>query len=288
MTTLSLSEQEFQHLRQFIEKECGIAVGDAKSYLIETRLARIATEAGCDTVAALSQKLLADPKSALRDEIVDAMTTNETMWFRDGGPWNVLEEALLPKFCDELKAGAKRRIRIWSAASSTGQEPYSVAITILDYLEAQRPPGVTAASFEIIGTDISPSALFVGISGRYDKLAISRGLGDERRDKYFEVSGRAWSLTKTVKDMVALHQFNLMEPYTRFGKFDLILCRNVLIYFSIDLKRDILDRLSGSLVNEGALIIGGSESLQGALGHFRMCQNEGNFYYKVKASRGKP
>ena len=282
MSGLRLTDDEFELLRTFIKQECGIAVGDEKSYLIETRLGRMAVDADCDSFAEFHTKLKSDPRGKLRDKIVDAMTTNETSWFRDNGPWVILSKVLLGEFCEALQSGAAKKIRIWSAACSTGQEPYSMAISILEYLRDEAPPGVKEESFEIIATDISSSALFMSMSGRYDRLSISRGLEEHLRDRYFEQSGKIWLLNDRVKKMVKFHKFNLMESFDRFGKLDLVLCRNVLIYFSNELKKDIVTRIAGSLVDDGAFLVGASESLQGALAEFAMRQCEGNFYYRVK------
>lgn len=282
MSGLELTRDEFELLRSFIKKECGIAVGDEKSYLIETRLGRMAVEAGCDSFAEFHTQLTKNPRGKLRDKIVDAMTTNETLWFRDSGPWAVLDKVLLAEFCDALQSGRKKKVRIWSAACSTGQEPYSVAISILEHLRDQAPPGVKEESFEIIATDICSSALFMSMSGRYDRLSISRGLEPELRDRYFETSGNTWVLSDSVKKMVSFQKFNLMDSFDRFGKLDLVLCRNVLIYFSNELKKDIVSRIAGSLVDNGAFLIGASESLQGALAEFAMKQVDGNFFYRIK------
>jgi chemotaxis protein methyltransferase CheR len=282
MTMLDLPSEEFEALRAFIKKQCGIAVGDEKSYLIETRLSRLVTETGCDSFAAFHDMLVANPQGKLRDQIVDAMTTNETHWFRDGGPWAILNKALLEGFCSALQSGAKKKIRVWSAACSTGQEPYSIAMSILEHLRDKAPPGVKEESFEIIATDISPSALFISISGRYDRLSIHRGLDGAFRDRYFEASGNTWLLSDRVKKMVSFQKFNLMDSFVRFGELDLVMCRNVLIYFSHELKKDIVSRISESLVDDGSLIIGASESLQGALAGFVMNQCDGNFFYRAK------
>ncbi len=282
MSAMTLSKEEFELLRDFVKKECGIAVGDEKSYLIETRLSTLVIEAGCDSFGDFHKKVIEDSRSPLRDKIIDAMTTNETLWFRDAGPWTVLRKALLPKYCEQLQSGERKKIRIWSAASSTGQEPYSLALTILQYLEEESLPGVKEESFEIFGTDLSPSALFVAISGRYDGLSISRGLEPDLRDRYFEKEGRVYSLCDRVKSRVTFKQFNLMDSFDPFGTFDLVLCRNVLIYFSPELKRDIVGRIAGTLSEGGNFMVGASESLQGCLSRFSMKQAEGQFFYQAK------
>ena len=283
MSGMALSKEEFELLRGFVKKQCGIAVGDEKSYLIETRLSTLVIEAGCESFGDFYEKVNSDARSSLRDKIIDAMTTNETLWFRDAGPWSILQKALMPKFCDQLQSGERKKIRIWSAASSTGQEPYSLAMSIVRYLEEAGLPGVKEEAFEILATDLSPSALFVAISGRYDGLSISRGLEPDLRDKYFEKNGRVFSLCDRIKSRVTFKQFNLMESFEPFGKFDLVLCRNVLIYFSTELKRDIVERIAGTLTEEASFMVGASESLQGCLSKFSMRQADGQFFYQFKS-----
>ncbi|MCP4003891.1 MAG: protein-glutamate O-methyltransferase CheR [bacterium] len=285
MTAPALSDQEFLDLRTFIEAKSGITVGDSKRYLIETRLVRLVTEVGCSSFSELHQRLVVNPKSALAEKVVDAMTTNETLWFRDQGPWKILNSALLPKFTEALKSGQKRRIRIWSAACSTGQEPYSIAMSILEHI-ASEAPSIKEDAFEIVGSDLSPSALFVATSGRYDRLSIERGLSPEFRERYFEESEDSWAVQPRVKSMVRLERRNLCDPFDALGSFDLVLCRNVLIYFSATMKRDIVSRLAERLAPGGAFIIGASESLQGMMGRFKMKQSAGNFYYE-SAEGGK-
>ncbi len=283
MKKLELSSEEFDLLRNFVQKECGIAVGDEKSYLIQTRLASLVSEEDCDSFGAFYAKARSASGSKLRDKIIDAMTTNETLWFRDQGPWHVINRQFLPACCAELQSGTRRRVRIWSAAASTGQEPYSVAISILEFLRENAFPGVKEESFEILGTDISPSALFIAISGRYDGLSIKRGLEEEVRDRYFEKKGRVWAISDRVKRMVRFQRFNLMDGFMGLGHFDLVLCRNVLIYFEADLKRDIVDRMVGILGNSGTLIVGASESLQGCAARLQLVQLDRQFFYRVKA-----
>ena len=282
MSRLELGKDEFTALRDFVQEMSGIAVGDEKSYLIETRLATLVVEAGCDSFMEFHKLISADKSSPFRDKVVDAMTTNETLWFRDKGPWTILEKELIKRFCEELQSGKRQKVRIWSAAASTGQEAYSVGITILDYLKEHPMPGVKEESFEICGTDLSPSALFIAISGRYDGLSVSRGLDPDVRDEYFEQAGRVWKVQDRVKKMVKFQKYNLMDSYAPFGHFDLVLCRNVLIYFSPDLKRDIVARITETQGSDGSLIVGASESLQGCLSKLALRQCDGQFYYQVK------
>jgi chemotaxis protein methyltransferase CheR len=227
---ISISQEEFDLLRKYIQENCGILVGDEKSYLIESRLAQLVVENGCTDFMQFYLKTRQDTGGTLRDKIIDAMTTNETLWFRDNGPWKLFRETLIPDFIDVLKTGKKKRIRIWSAACSTGQEPYSLAMLIQDALEASHC-SVRPGQFEIIGTDISPSALFLAISGRYNQIAMSRGMDDIHKARYFVQKGRIWELKPDMRNRVTFKQFNLQHSFNMLGPFDLVLCRNVAIYF---------------------------------------------------------
>ncbi len=279
MTDLELTDATFKNLRDFIEKKCGIAVGDSKRYLIETRLSTLAKGVDCATFDEFHTKLVTSPNSNLADQVVDAMTTNETLWFRDQGPWSILNEKLLPECSGAVSRSEKNKIRIWCAAASTGQEPYSIAISILEHIR-NSGADVKPDAFRIVGTDLSPSALYVGTSGRYDRLAIERGLAPELRERYFVENDDTWDVNSQVKEMVQFEQRNLMEPFDALGRFDLVFCRNVLIYFSADLKRDIVTRIGERIVPGGAFIVGASESLQGMMGIFKMKQVSGNFFYQ--------
>ncbi|NCC50996.1 MAG: protein-glutamate O-methyltransferase CheR [Spartobacteria bacterium] len=280
---MNISQVEFDLLRGYIQEHCGILVGDEKSYLIESRLAQLVVENGCTDFRQFYQKAKNDTAGTLRDKIIDAMTTNETLWFRDGGPWALLREVILPEFIETLASGKKHRIRIWSAACSTGQEPYSIAMLLEDILSTPAGHGVRAEQFEIMATDISPSALFLAISGRYNQIAISRGLDQAHRDRYFEKKGAVWELKQTIRKRISFKQFNLQHSLAPLGSFDMVLCRNVAIYFSSDFKKDLFARIANVLHStEGYLLMGSTESLIGYTDAFNMLDKRGVIYYKVK------
>ena len=233
----SITVNEFKLLRDLIEQSCGIALGDEKAYLIETRLVGLMTENGCEDYGSFYRLVARDPENRLRDKIVDAMTTNETLWFRDTHPFVILRDKLLPPLGEELKAGNRFRIRIWSGASSTGQEAYSIAMTIHEFCRAN--PGLRPEQFEIMASDISPSALFLAKSGRYDEAALARGLGDERRSQFFHPDGKVWVVNDEVKRLVTFRKFNLQDSLEPLGHFDIVFLRYVCIYFSDPFKRQI-------------------------------------------------
>jgi chemotaxis protein methyltransferase CheR len=279
--TAKISDQEFDLLRGYIEEQCGIALGDEKAYLIETRLTKLMIENGCENFMEFYQLVKKDPRSALRDKIVDAMTTNETLWFRDVHPFTILKEKMLPAFADEVKAGRRTPIRIWSAASSTGQELYSTAITIHEYCRTQTT--LKPSHFELLGTDISPSALFIATAARYDQIAVNRGLPQDVRDRYFTQDGRVWKLNDEIRTMPTFKKFNLQDSPMSLGRFDLVFLRYVAIYFSDDFKKKIFSGLSRVLSPSGHLIIGAVESLRGYSEAFDLLSHAGGSYYKCKS-----
>ena len=276
----SISTTEFRLLRDLIEKLCGIALGDEKTYLVETRLAPLLAENGCQDFGAFYRLVSGEPSPQLRDKIVDAMTTNETLWFRDTHPFQILREKLLPQLAADLAAGNRFRIRIWSAASSTGQEPYSIAMTIHEFCRAN--PGVRPDQFEILASDISPSALFVAKLGRYDQAAIARGLPEPLRDRYFHQDGHVWTVNDELKRMVTFRKFNLQDSMEPLGRFDLVFLRYVAIYFSDGFKRQIYGGIARLLAPEGHLFISAVESLRGISDDFRQLTHGDGSYYQCQ------
>lgn len=270
---------EFKQLRDYIEERCGIALGEEKAYLIETRLTKLMALNGCEDFGQFYRLIRASKDQSLHDKIIDAMTTNETLWFRDGHPFFILKEKLLPQFADELRSGKRGKVRIWSAASSTGQEAYSIAMTILDYCRTH--PGLKPAQFEIVGTDISSSALFLAQNARYDAIAIKRGLPEELRDRFFKEDGRVWVVNDEVKSMAAFKKFNLQDSPASLGKFDIVFLRYVAIYFSLEFKQALISRIARSMNRPGGLIIGAVESLRGVSDEFEMKGHGGGYYYTL-------
>jgi len=216
--------------------------------------------------------------SRLRQRIMDAMTTNETSWFRDIYPFEILKEKLLP----EISQKQPRQIRVWSAACSTGQEPYSLSMMVQEYLSS-KPGGLPANTVQIIGTDISPRVLEAAKSGIYEGVAVSRGLPAERQARFFRETGDGgWEVSKNIKQRVSFRELNLMQSYTVMGRFDIIYCRNVLIYFSTELKRDILSRMAKCLNPGGFLVLGGSESISNYSDEFELIRWRNGVIYQLK------
>ncbi len=277
---MPITNNEFNLLRKYIEQHCGISVGDEKVYLVESRLSGLMVQNGCATFEEFYRKTLADPTLGLRDKIVDAMTTNETLWFRDTSPYRIFEEVVLRQMSNEIQQGKRKKIRIWCAACSTGQEPYSLAMTIHEF--ARKYSVLPMEYVEIISTDISPSALFLAIAGRYDKLSMSRGMTPDIQNRYFDQAGSIWVLKDKIKKMVTFKKFNLQENFINLGRFDIIFCRNVAIYFSDNFKRDLFKRMAQLLRPEGFLFLGASESISGYSTEYQILTHEKGMYYRVK------
>lgn len=270
---VALSREHYEEFRAFLEKACGIVLGDNKQYLVTSRLANLLVEYKIDNLRELIRRMQQISQRGLREAVIDAMTTNETLWFRDVHPFNILREKLLPEL---QRAGAP--IRIWSAACSSGQEPYSLSIAI----EECRTAGVVRQPVEIVATDLSRSMLEACRLAEYDQLSLGRGLSKERLKRFFDPqAGDRWRVKKEVSQRVRFQSLNLLDSYLSLGKFDIVFCRNVLIYFSGDRKADILKRIHATLRPGGYLILGASEGLTDAAQYYQMVQCSPGIIYKA-------
>ncbi len=277
MSIQPLTEKEFLKIRDLLVAICGIDLKPDQDYLVETRLTEVATEIGANTFGELHQAMVSNDE--LLNRVVDLMTTNETLWFRDDSCWNTIEQAILPQFLKKIKLGQK--VRVWSSASSTGQEAYSFIITIKEFLAKQGLDHLIS-NVEIVGSDISKAALYLAENARYDPFTISRGMDETRRDKYFVKENNSFKLSNDIKEHVSFQHFNLMNSFKPLGKFDLIFCRNVAIYFSREFKEELFLKISQSLTPDGILLLGATESLFGLQTNFES-QNCGNgIYFTLK------
>jgi len=274
--TSTITTEDYQSFRKFLEDACGIVLGDNKQYLVTSRLTKLISDNEIDSFSTLMKRMKVDGR--LRHHIMDAMTTNETSWFRDIYPFDILKEKLLP----ELIKTESRTIRIWSAACSTGQEPYSLSMMVQEYLQS-KPGSLSTNAVQIIGTDISPSVLAIAKSGVYEGVAVSRGLPQERKARFFRETSAGWEVSADIKKRVSFRELNLMQNYTLLGRFDIIYCRNVLIYFSIELKRDILARMAKCLNPGGFLVLGGSESITNYSDEFDLIRWRNGVIYQLKS-----
>lgn len=274
-----LSEEEYAAFRSFLEEASGILLGDNKHYLVSSRLKGLMAENNIASFGELLQALKRQSDSKLRHRIVDAMTTNETMWFRDVYPYEVLKEVILPEYAAKRAAS----LRIWSAAASTGQEPYSISITVQEFVTGKL--GMFSGGVSIAATDISPTVLNAAKAGVYDNASVVRGLSEERRDRFFVKKGEQWELKPELRNRVTFSELNLLGSYSRLGKFDIIFCRNVLIYFSHERKADILDRMAQTLNPGGYLILGSSEAPTSYSAAYQMIRTPKGVIYRLKAEQ---
>ncbi|MBV0934062.1 CheR family methyltransferase [Marinobacterium weihaiense] len=273
----SITPAEFKEFSGFLEKSCGILLADHKQYLVQSRLGKIMQQQGCSSLSDLVSRLNRAGGGVLKEQVIDAMTTNETLWFRDVHPYEILHNRLLP----ELQGGNRfQKLRIWSAACSTGQEPYSISMVIDEF--KQTHPGAFSSGEEILATDISSTVLDQARRGEYEMLALGRGLSQDRLHKYFQSTpSGSWTITPKIKSRVRFQSLNLLGSYSGLGQFDLIFCRNVLIYFSSDVKLEILRKLHRQLRPGGYLLLGASESLSGLSDLYKMIHCRPGIIYQA-------
>ncbi len=252
---MTLAPASFDYVRTLVQREAAIVLEPGKEYLVESRLLPLAREAGVGTVAAYIDGLRQRPDLRAQARVVDALTTNETSWFRDGDPYAAVSGTILPALA---AARADRRVlRIWSAACSSGQEPYSLAMLVLDC------PQLAGWRVEILGTDISDEMLARAAAGRFSQLEVNRGLPAPMLVRHFRREGTEWVLDERVRRMVTFRKLNLAAPLPPLGSFDLVMVRNVLIYFDVATKRSILRRVRTLTAPGGYLVLGAAETTLG-------------------------
>jgi chemotaxis protein methyltransferase CheR len=252
---------DYEYLRKLLKERSGLDLSSDKQYLVESRLVPLARRAGLAGISDLVQKMKSGAQ-ALTSEVVEAMTTNETFFFRDKIPFDHLRQAVLPAL---LQARAARRsLRIWCAASSTGQEPYSIAMCL-------KEAGAQFASWrtEIVATDLSQAVLEKSKAGIFSQFEVQRGLPIQMLVKYFTQTGEFWQLNADIRAMVQHRQLNLLQDFSHLGTFDVIFCRNVLIYFDQETKTNIFERLARMLEPDGVLVLGAAESVVGITSVFK-------------------
>ena len=249
--TGAVDPHSYRFLQEYVYRESGIVLDKNKTYLLEARLMPIVQERRLGSISDLCALLRATRDAELRQRVVDAMTTNETFFFRDTHHWESLREHVIPGLAD-ARSGF-RRLRFWSAAASTGQEAYSLAMLLLEM-------GLSDWDIRILGTDLSSEALEKAREGKYGQIEINRGLPASYLVKYFRRSGLKWELKPEVKRMVEFRSFDLRRPMRALGPFDLVLCKNVLIYFDAPTKKAVLEEMRGTLYRGGYLLLGASET----------------------------
>lgn len=274
----NLNSAEFEQFRIFLKEACGISLAENKQYLVNTRIRRILTEHKIESLGALVSMMSGFRNASLKRQVIDAMTTNETFWYRDTYPYEYLKSNLLDDVYAERGFGP---VRVWSAACSSGQEPYSISMTVEEYRRGKM--GNLPRPVEIIATDLSSAILDQARKAEYDKMSVLRGLAPARLEAYFDkLPNETWGLKPAIKERVHFRSLNLQDSFSTLGKFDIIFCRNVLIYFAADLKEDILRRMHQALKPGGMLVLGSSEGLAGASELFDMVHCKPGIMYRAK------
>lgn len=276
MTIPKIKADELIRLAAYVYDISGIVLDESKGYLIESRLGPLVVELDCGDYVALSQ--LARSDARVRGRIVDAISTNETSFFRDAAPFELFKHKIVPDHIDR-QSGPLHTLNIWSAASSTGQEVYSIAITLKELLR-----DLSSWRIRIVGTDISEAAVAQASAGRYNQIEIQRGLTDDMRNKYFEMQGNTWCIQDELRAMARFQQFNLLSDFAPLGKFDIIFCRNVAIYFDIETRKALFDRIASQLNKNGVLLIGSTESLLGVSDSFVRNEYHNSVFYSLRES----
>jgi chemotaxis protein methyltransferase CheR len=252
---------DYEFLRKILKERSGLDLSSDKQYLVESRLIPLARRVGLPGIAELVTTIKAG-SDALTAEVVEAMTTNETFFFRDKIPFDHLRETVLPEL---LRARASRRsLRIWCAASSSGQEPYSIAMCLKEFAAA-----LTGWRVEIVATDLSQGVLEKSRTGIFSQFEVQRGLPIHLLVKHFTQIGELWQLNADIRAMVQHRQLNLLQDFSHLGTFDLVFCRNVLIYFDQQTKAGIFDRIARVLEGDGVLALGAAESVVGITDAFK-------------------
>jgi len=246
---------DYDFLRRFLKERSGLVLGQEKEYLVQSRLLPVARRNGLSDVTSLVRALLNGASAALKTEIIEAMMNNESLFFRDRLPFDRLGDSVLPDLLKRREHA--RHIRIWSAAASTGQEPYSIAMMIADR------PELAGWRVDIIATDISNDALEQARGGIYSQFEVQRGLPIQLLMRHFDQVDGEWRINYRLRNMVQFRQHNLLSDFSALGMFDVVFCRNVLIYFDLPTKMDVLARIREVTQDDGYLILGGAETMVG-------------------------
>lgn len=271
---LPISVTEFKQMSQWLHDQCGLFLRDNQEYLVQTRLGRFTEDLGLNSFSELNTLLRYAPEQYV-SQVISLMTTNETLWFRDESCWNALEKDILPRLI-QIQQRTNKIMRVWVAGCSTGQEAYSL-VMLLDEL----CPKEVAKRFQIYAMDISETALETARAARYNAFEMKRGLSLYRRNKYFEPDHQHWTLCSDMRLRVQFDTINLTHDFSRLGQFDLILCRNVTIYFTPETRQRILLAMTTMLSEHGALLLGATESIRG-LTEINSSEFEGCIYLKAK------
>ncbi len=261
---MAIPSAELEYIRRFVRDTSAIVLDD-KDYLIEARLGSLAISEGHSDLLALLRALRAEENGSqkLHHKVVDALTTNETSFFRDVHPFEAIRKTILPELIE--RNHARKTLRMWSAACSSGQEPVTLAMIV-----EQHFPQIQDWRTQILGTDLSDEMLIRARKGRYSQIEVNRGLPAPMLVRFFEEHGGEWIVRPEVMKMIRYERFNFVDPWPPRAPFDLILLRNVMIYFDVPTKREIVQKIGDALAPGGYLILGASETIAGLSNDFDM------------------
>lgn len=275
---MPLTSFDLDLVRKLVRERSGIVLGPDKNYLIESRLTPVAKLNGLDSLEQLCLRLRAANSTVLQRQVIEAMTTNETLFFRDAHPFETLTKVVLPDMM--ARRQTQKRLTIWCAAASTGQEPYSIAMAIRDQL-----PSLASWQLRIVATDIAADILARAKAGLYSQLEVSRGLPPAFLARYFSKAGNEWQIKDEVKRMVEFRELNLLESYGAVGTADVVLMRNVLIYFDLEMKRQILGKVRRTLAPDGYFFLGGAETTLNIDEAYERLPGDRGGCYRLKSSQ---
>ena len=251
---MTISTSAFTFVRELVRAESAIVLEPGKEYLVESRLVPLARAAGHPDVDAYVAELSTRRTPSALKQVVEALTTNETSWFRDTDPYTTLRETILPELA---RNRPRKQLRVWAAACSSGQEPYSIVMTALD------TPALAGWRVDVTATDLSEEMLERGRRGEYSQLEVNRGLPATTLVRHFERQGLSWRINQSIRDRVEFRSLNLTRPFPPMGQFDVVFLRNVFIYFDLPTKREVLQRVRQVLAPDGHLFLGAAEMTMG-------------------------
>ncbi len=276
-----MTPDDFDFLRKMLRERSGLMLAAEKQYLAESRLLPVARKFGIATLGDLVHQLRLMPMSPLAVATVEAMTTNETFFFRDKLPFDHFRDTILPALT--AARGRDKRIRIWCAAASTGQEPYSLALIIKELM--QKEPALAAYRFDILATDLAGEVLERARNGTYSQFEVQRGLPIQLLLKYFSQVGETWQIAPEIRAMVQFRPLNLLNDFSPLGRFDVVFCRNVLIYFEQPTKIHVLNRVARQIAEDGYLALGAAETVVGLTDAFKPLTEKRGLYVPNPAAR---
>jgi chemotaxis protein methyltransferase CheR len=273
-----MTDQDFHVVRRLLHEHSAIALDDGKQYLVETRLAPLVRERNLSSIGELLRQLRGQPDNGLHRQIVEALVTTESSFFRDHHPFEALRRVVLPDLIQRRRG--ERTLDIWCAASAHGQEPYSVALLIREHF-----PELADWKLGLLASDVSRQALARAREGRYNQIEVNRGLPASLLVRYFEQHGTDWQLQQAVRSMVEFREINLARPWPNLPRMDLVLIRNVMIYFDVETKKAILGRLACLLRPDGYLLLGGAETTINLDDSYRRVEPLKAGFYQLQGGR---